>query len=74
MSPEEYAALLSVGKVTLRRDVEGNYIYDAQRTSTAVLPRDIIQQLETQRLTAVLEHEKRLKAFDLFITALKLAV
>jgi hypothetical protein len=40
MSPEDYAALLAEGKVTLSRDLDGNYLYDASKTTTAVLPRD----------------------------------
>jgi len=71
MSPEEYAALLADGKVSLRRDPEGNFLYDAHRTSTAVLPRDIIEQLEAQMKAAVQEHEQRLKAFERFIADLK---
>ena len=71
MSPEDYAALLAQGKVALSRDPEGNYIYDASKTSTAALPRDIIQQLEKARADAVAAHTARLEAFDRFITDLK---
>jgi hypothetical protein len=71
MSPEEYAALLADGKVSLRRDVDGNFIYDAYRTSCAVLPRDIIQQLESQMKAETVSHEARMKAFDRFISDLK---
>ena len=73
MSPEDYAALLASGKVTLRRDTEGNYIYDASKATTAVLPRDIIDQLERNQKEAIEAHEARMKAFDLFITDLKAA-
>jgi hypothetical protein len=71
MSPEEYAALLASGKVTLNRDDDGNFIYVANFTRTAVLPRDILEQLESERITTIQAHEARLKAFELFIADLK---
>ena len=71
MSPEEYAALLTHGKVTLRRDEEGNYIYDAKKTSTAVLPRDIVDQLEKAQAEAIDAHTLRMTQFDRFITDLR---
>jgi len=71
MSPEEYAALLASGKVSLRRDADGNIIYDAARTSTGVLPRDILEQLERARAAEVTAHEARLKSFDHFLYDLK---
>ena len=71
MSPEDYTALLASGKVAFSRDIEGNYLYNASKTSTAVLPRDIIQQLEKGRKDAVDAHTARLAAFDRFITDLK---
>ena len=73
MSPEEYAALLADGKVALRRDSDANYLYDAYRTSTAVLPRNIIEQLQADQKAAIQAHQMRMAAFDLFITALKSA-
>jgi hypothetical protein len=73
MSPEDYAALLASGKVTLRRDPDGNYIYDATKTTTAVLPRDIIEQLELQKQLMIATHEARLAAFARFIADLKAA-
>jgi len=73
MSPEEYAALLATGKVNLIRDTDENFIYVATATRTAVLPRDIIQQLEQQRQEAISQHTARLAAFDAFISALKAA-
>jgi len=71
MSPEEYAALLASGKVELKRDPDNNYIYVAIETTTAVLPRDIIQQLKRQQEQALLEHEARMKAFTIFIADLE---
>jgi len=71
MSPEEYAALLSVGKVALSRDSDGNFLYNAQRTSTAVLPRDIIAQLEAQMKAATVAHEASMKAFERFLADLR---
>jgi transcriptional antiterminator Rof (Rho-off) len=71
MSPEEYAALLASGKVELRRDPDNNYIYVAVETTTAVLPRDIIEQLKRQQFAAIAAHEARMKAFDVFIAALQ---
>jgi hypothetical protein len=71
MSPEEYAALLATGKVTLKRDDDGNFIYVATLTRTAVLPRDILEQLESQMKAATIAHEARMKAFDRFISDLK---
>lgn len=71
MSPEDYAALLAEGKVILTRDAEGNYIYDATKVTTAVLPRDIIEQLEKTRSEAIATHNARMAAFDTFIIALK---
>jgi hypothetical protein len=71
MSPEEYAELLAVGKVALRRDLEGNYIYDANKYTTATLPRDIVEQLVKAQANAITEHELRMKAFDRFINDLK---
>jgi len=71
MSPEEYTALLATGKVALSRDSDGNFIYDAQRTSTAVLPRDIIEQLESQMKAETVAHEARMKAFERFLTDLR---
>ena len=71
MSPEEYAALLTSGKVALRRDSDGNFLYEAYRTSTAVLPRNIIEQLQADQNAAIQTHEQSMAAFNLFITALK---
>lgn len=71
MSPEEYAALLKSGKVTLRRDLEGNYIFDANKATTGVLPRDIIEQLESDRDEAIKAHTAALAAFARFIADLK---
>lgn len=71
MTPEEYATLLAGGKVILKRDIDGNYLYEAYRSSTSVLPRDIIEQLETQMKRMIETHEARLKAFDRFISDLK---
>lgn len=71
MSPEHYLALLASGKVVLRRDRDGNYIFDAIEFSTSVLPRDIIEQLEEQKKVATAQHETRIKAFDRFIQDLK---
>jgi len=71
MSPEEFAALLAGGKISLRRDTDGNYLYDAYRTSTAVLPRNIIEQLQANQKAAIMAHEMRMTAFDLFISALQ---
>jgi len=71
MSPEEYAALLTTGKVDLRRDRDGNFLYEAYRTSTAVLPRNIIEQLQADQNAAIQTHEQSMAAFNLFITALK---
>jgi hypothetical protein len=73
MSPEEYAALLATSKVELKRDKDNNYIYVAIETTTAVLPRDIIAQLELQQATAMAQHEARMQAFNTFIDALKAA-
>jgi hypothetical protein len=73
MHPEEYAALLASGKVVLKRDPDNNYIYVAIETTTAVLPRDIIEQLEITQKTAIEQHQNRMKAFDSFIEALKAA-
>jgi len=71
MTPEEYAAILATGKIILKRDGDGNYLFDAYRASTAVLPRDIIEQLEKQQKEMIIDHEARLTAFDRFITDLR---
>jgi len=71
MSPEEYAALLADAKVSLRRDLDGNYIFDATKTTTSVLPRDIIDQLEKSKAEATSAYEASMKAYDTFIAALK---
>ena len=71
MSPEEYAALLATGKVNLSRDLEDNYIFNAKKTTTGVLPRDIIEKLQLDRAEEVATHTARLAAFDKFILDLQ---
>jgi len=73
MSPEDYAAFLAEGKITLKRDQEGNYIFVASKTTTSVLPRDIIEQLEKARAAETITYNARMAAFDDFIQALKAA-
>jgi hypothetical protein len=71
MSPEEYAALKAAASVKLYRDAEGNFVFDARQARTAVLPRDILEQLETARAAEITGHEKRLKDLDTFYADLK---
>jgi hypothetical protein len=73
LSPEAYAAFLAEGKISLKRDDEGNYIFVASKTTTSVLPRDIIEQLEKGRVEETAAFYARMAAFDLFISALKAA-
>jgi len=73
MSPEDFLELLAEGKVILTRDAEDNYIYDASKVTTGVLPRDIIEQLEKARADAITQHETHMAAFDTFLAALKQA-
>jgi hypothetical protein len=73
MNPEEYAALLASGKVELKRDPDKNFYYVAIETTTAVLPRDTIEQLKRQQFAAIAAHEARMKAFETFIEALAAA-
>jgi len=70
MSPEDYAALLASGKVALSRDPEGNYLFNAKKTTAGVLPRDIIEQMEKTKAEAIAAHELRMQQFTRFITDL----
>jgi hypothetical protein len=71
MSPEEYAALKAAAAVKLYRDSEGNYLYDANEKKTGVLPRDIIEQLETLDFTEATTRAKRHDEIRTFISDLK---
>jgi hypothetical protein len=73
MSPEEYAALKAAASVKLYRDHAGNFLYDANKAMTGVLPRDIIEQLELLDTTEQAYREKRHKDIVQFIEDLKAA-
>ena len=73
MSPEEYAALKAAATVKLFRDPAGNYLYSATEAKTAVLPRDIITQLETIDKSEAIARDTRHTAILTFIADLKAA-
>lgn len=73
MSPEEYAALKASASVKLYRDAEGNFLYDANQKNTGVLPRDIVEQLETLDANEAKTRAQRHTDILAFIADLKAA-
>lgn len=73
MSPEEYAALKAAASVKLYRDVESNFLFDANEKKTGVFPRDIIQQLEALDKAEAVTRIQRHADILAFIADLKAA-